>query len=524
MSIDARDVGPRVEVSVAVGGTAHRHHRFLSALEQVFAVRFVEDGAAPSAGATVTFQCRGRYLHLVDGRRRDRPASVSFSSSDQLAHSLRGAVLLEGQDVEISEDLRTGSPQVLAGTESGPVWVRRGNEEWAALTLPAPSGDAHLREHLRDGRFLALLPLVHWLREVAPSEWSPPPLRATFLFDDPNLHWPTYGFIRYPDLARHAGEHRYTATMATIPRDLWFADQRAVRLFRDSQSRLSLTLHGNDHLRRELERDLAPEDRRALLAQALRRAAAFEARRGVHVARVMIPPHGSTSREMTLDMPRIGIEAMADSRPYPWLTQLPSSNPLAGWRFVDIVDGGLPVIPRYHFSRSPDDLPLRALLGQPLILYGHHEDVAGGLEMLTERADQVNALGDVKWCSLGEIARSNFETKLEGTRLHVRLSGSVVDLEVPDGVDQLVVSGASLGEVAAIEAIDDQGSSCVPTVDNSAELLASGRRVQLRTIRADAIEVGSMPAPRPRVWPALRRSASELRDRVRPAVARVRRR
>jgi hypothetical protein len=37
----------------------------------------------------------------------------------------------------------------------------------------------------------------------------PPQDRACFMFDHPSLHWPTYGFLDYTVLARHAKRHNY---------------------------------------------------------------------------------------------------------------------------------------------------------------------------------------------------------------------------------------------------------------------------------------------------------------------------
>ena len=441
MASDSEESIVRPNLSVSPAEALRKRQRLFSALEQAFAVRFVAGTELLPDGATMSVQSAGCSLHFVDADRTDQPTRVTFDSTEALAQPLRGATLTEDQGVAPGRGLPAEGTTILAHASMSPVWVRRGEEEWSTLAPTELEQGEPLREHLRENRFFGLLPLVEWLKRVAPPSWSPPPIRAAFLFDDPNLHWPSYGYIRYDELANHAREHEYAATMATIPRDLWFAHPRAVRLFRDSRQRLSLALHGNDHVKRELQGDLSPERRRSLLAQAIRRAAAFESRNGLPIAKVMIPPHGSTSREMALEMPRLGIEAMSDSRPYPWLTRPPEADPLAGWDFVDIVDGGLPVIPRYHFARSRADLPLRALLGQPLILYGHHEDVADGLATLAQAAAQVNALGDIRWCSLGEIARSNFETRQRGNRLDVRMAASVVDVDIPEGVHELVGPG-----------------------------------------------------------------------------------
>ncbi|HVR04621.1 MAG TPA: hypothetical protein VMS02_01180, partial [Solirubrobacteraceae bacterium] len=46
-----------------------------------------------------------------------------------------------------------------------------------------------------------------------------------------------------------------------------------------------------------------------------------------------------------------------------------------------------------------------AFLGQPLVLYGHHDLLRGGPSDLAAAAAQIDALGDVRWGSLGQIAR-----------------------------------------------------------------------------------------------------------------------
>ena len=78
-----------------------------------------------------------------------------------------------------------------------------------------------MRDLLRPGRFLELLPLAHFLQMV--TDAVPTELRACFVIDDPNLHALRYGHISYPALAQHAEEHGYHAAMAMIPLDAWFA-------------------------------------------------------------------------------------------------------------------------------------------------------------------------------------------------------------------------------------------------------------------------------------------------------------
>ena len=95
---------------------------------------------------------------------------------------------------------------------------------------------------------LTAIALVQFLRgPSSPTGWHPAPLRAAFLFDDPNLRWRSYGFIDYRSLLAHADEHGYHASMAMIPLDAGRPHPATAAMFRRRADRLSLIVHGNDH-------------------------------------------------------------------------------------------------------------------------------------------------------------------------------------------------------------------------------------------------------------------------------------
>ncbi len=274
-----------------------------------------------------------------------------------------------------------------------------------------------LRERLRPGRNKALLALARFLAELtADLRPAPPPLHAAFVIDDPNLRRPRYGHIDYAELLGDARAHGYHVSIAMVPLDgrLAHGDGEATRIFREGRKHLSLCIHGNDHDGPELGRPTREEDARALVAQALRRTAAFEQRTGLNVDRVMVPPHERLSEPVARALRAFGFDALCTTRPYPWVADTPERHwlarppevgPLAAWGPVDLVAGGLPVLLRAEFDHPREDLALRAFLGQPLILYGHHELLAEGPGALAEAAAQIDRLGDVRWCSLGEMAR-----------------------------------------------------------------------------------------------------------------------
>ena len=58
------------------------------------------------------------------------------------------------------------------------------------------------------------------------------------MLDDPNLHWPTYGFLDYAALVGSAKKHNYHVAIATIPLDGWFVHSAVGQLFRENTAHL----------------------------------------------------------------------------------------------------------------------------------------------------------------------------------------------------------------------------------------------------------------------------------------------
>lgn len=416
----------RPTVGVFPAAAAADLQRLLAALELAFPVRFEGRPAGESGGLDAIIELGDvhaakrsevRTLRLLrpEPAKPATAATQTLGSSVQLDRRLRGAELPDSRlagglgGAEISPEGAT----VLAHCGGFPTWTRRGQIDTALLIPGELAPEEALRERLCGTRSAALLPLVHLLREVTADETPPPPpLPASFLFDDPNLHWPTYGFVDLPALAEQARRHGYHAALATVPLDGWFAHPRALRALRDSEGALSLTVHGNDHYGGELGRPRTTAEALALAAQAMRRVHSFERRTGVEVDRVMVPPHERCSQATVAALRRCGFAALSVTQPYPWLgdggrgwlARPQEAGPLVGWRPAEHVEG-LPVLLRHPLSqRSQPELTLRAFLNQPLILYGHQNDLGEGPDVLAEAAAELERLGPIRWCSLGEIA------------------------------------------------------------------------------------------------------------------------
>lgn len=352
----------------------------------------------------------------------DSRAEVALAAHPALAPPLQGAHLTDRRCGPLPAQALAPGQLTLASVGGAPAWVAGGVNRTHELLAAAPAElevDESLRERLAPGRCLALLAFVRFLQNVSAAQpsWATPP-RATFVLDDPNLHWPSYGHLRYGQLALHARDHGYHMAIAMAPLDGWFAHRSVVRLFREHAGQLSLCVHGNDHLGPELGRIDSQAQGLALARQALARAGAFQRRTGVPVERVMVPPHEQLSEPAARGLLAGGFAAVCVSRPYPWIaprSALPAAalgagprerGALAGWGGRELVAGGLPLLLRAGFNAPREDLVLRAFLGQPLILYGHHDLLAGGLDVLAEATAAIDALGAVRWGSLAEIARA----------------------------------------------------------------------------------------------------------------------
>jgi hypothetical protein len=305
-----------------------------------------------------------------------------------------------------------------------------------------------------------------------------------------------------------------------------------VRLFREAPAELSLTTHGNDHDGPEFGRVQSQAAAFAMATQALRRTASFARRTGLSVDPVMVPPHERLSEAASAALVAAGFEGFCHTRPFPWLSHSPDlawltrpsgTGPLLGWGSADVLPDGLPLLLRRAWDFPREDLVLRAYLGQPLILSGHHDLLEHGLCGFEEAAAQINRLGQVKWCSLGEIARSAAETRREGDVLHVRMLGRRIAHVVPAGVRELRIDvGAFAGTASSVTVQGPHGAMRIAVAEDGAsagaEVVRPGR-YEFLLPSTEPVEAAVERAPRLR--PLARRLASECRDRMRPVATKV---
>ena len=335
---------------------------------------------------------------------------VRFTVDPQLDGRLHG-IALAGQVLAAELEQAGDGEHVLAGSRSGAVWTRsRGGrvEHRVRAPLLELAPDAVLRDGIFGRGGLAVVALVQFLRELSRTgAFRPAPLRASIIFDDPNLRWRSYGFIDYRKVSSGTPtRHGYHAAMAMIPLDWWRPHRATAALFRrrsGSSYRSSSTATTTSSVSCCGSRDGLARAM-ALSAQALRRISRFEARYDLRVDRIMTAaPRNVLGVTWRARWVPSGSTPCARSIRCPWTETPPADRLLAGWDPAEFA-GPCAVIPRFPLSCSATEIALRAFLDQPLVLYGHHDDLAQGLDPLAEAAARVNRLGDVEWTSVGSIA------------------------------------------------------------------------------------------------------------------------
>jgi hypothetical protein len=525
---------PRAVVCVQPGSALAARPRLFAALAGAFAVRFEPFGSdqQPCDGV-IAFGADRRSQADHDSRANRRPVlvvgdrrggenereTVQLLDARELDPRLRG-ISLSDRPTDPSEMAGGRERRVLASASSGPVWTVQGSVHRVRCVLPELASGEVLWSLLSE-RAIAAVALVQFLREVVGGRgWRPPPLRATFLFDDPNLRWRSYGFLSYRQLLRHADEHGYHATIAMIPLDAGRPHQSTARLFAKREDRLSLVFHGNDHVGEELRHQRDARASLMLAAQARRRMDAFERRTGLTVWPVMTPPHGLCSEEMTRALSAVGFDALAGLHPLPWTDRRPAQDVLAGWRPADFV-GGCAVIPRIPLESSMASIAHRAFLDHPIVLYGHHQDICAGLDPLAAAAAAVNRLGDVRWMSMGEIATSNAETHQSGDSLVVRPHARRIRMTLPAEARRLTVEAPS--DLLEDAALAGWSVSSGPVVAFGEEVTIPPGDLEIRLHGTRDADPRSVSAPAWRPWAKLRRVLTEGRDRALPLKASLQR-
>jgi hypothetical protein len=532
-------------VAIIPGGATVGYRALTRALEEAFPVRFVgsSESDIDAASAVIVFPGGRRPERLrvpclvLKGSRTHEERGASFtvemSRCAQLDRPLHGQALTEHDRRPPTSLVTARGCRVLAVAAGKPIWTQSeldGIDHVTASSVPSELEDHEfLRDHMTSGRFWSLLPIAHFLKSICPSlSASSETLRACFVIDDPNPRFSSYGHISFLELAREAREAHYHVAIATIPLDLLLPGRAAVNVFQRYRTELSLVVHGNDHVHRELERPRSTAQTDRMLRSAVARVRRFEERAGIRVERVMCPPHGGCSGETLGGLSRHGFLGLAASRPFPWdgFSQHRDWR-LGGWLPAQLTAGGFPVIPRIPITKNLDDLVFRAMLGLPLVIYCHQSDLSAGLEPFRAAAARVAALGDVQWSSLASIIHGNALCHEQDGAVIVTIYSRDVRVQMPAAHVVRVEIPRVFGDGEAVQVVVNGTSQPVTHRRDGGSFVVLANRPtgnELR-IQIPAPSRGTTPTIRdwrPRAWPMIRRAMTETRDRARPLVGGLR--
>lgn len=451
--------------------------------------------------------------------------NVEFSSNAEVPDPFSGLVFhcagnTEGVVLEPSD-----RELIVAEVGDHPVWSQWTDSGirsvYVSMGIPDLASGECVSQYLNKSGFIQLLPLVDFVRFVTEDrEWEYPPARACFMFDDPNLHWSSFGNIGYPALIASARSHSYHVSFATIPLDTWFAHEPTAELFRTSRDYVSFLVHGNNHTKRELAQSRNETDCLRLGGQSLRRIDRFEQRTNLEVSRVMAAPHGACNYEMAAALLKLDFEAACISR-----GSMMSCNsgrewsPSVGLNLSEFLGGGLPLINRFSLNQDCRiDIALASYLGQPIIPVGHHQDVREGYKVLEDLSDFINGLGQAQWLDMRQIARSNYLARTRGEVMRVRTYSRRFRIDVPDGINRIEIECAWPQEDASPETVTIERPGKVETSEvrgSDVEFFVDAPGpIDVNIRHLEWVDFRSVPAPQMAIWPLVRRILAEGRDRV----------
>lgn len=542
----------RKKIAVAPAAEFQARRRLFALMGELYPVDFEAwqpGGSTAWDGAILWEGCAGENeiistpkldcLVIARSQATSRPVqkhAVKFTVTAALDNAFRGQTMIEECLGEIPTLRPVESDEIVCRIDSlpYPYWLIR-RTGGATLTFvglgPEEIAEGQtVYDHFNRRRWLRLLPVFHYLKQLTRDDaWEAPPVRACLMFDDPNLHWPTYGFIDLRKLAGHAREFNYHAAFAMVPLDAWFINPQVGALFRENHLNFSLCMHGNNHAPAELGSRLDADNFTKLFAQGLKRIDRFEKRSGVSVARVMVPPHGAFQENAADPMLKLGYEAVCVSRASLTAWNKGRTWPASfGHSVTEFVGGGLPVIPRQVLAPGHEGAyRLAAFLGQPIIPHGHHQDCAKGLDMLVAAANSINSLGKVIWTDMATISRSNYLTRRTNGTLTVKMLSRRITLPMDEDVKEIVIerpwiSAGDPNEPLVCQEANQTRFSNLFGRQSEAIPLVGGNSIELISPPLTAANYQEVPAPKFQAWSTVRRIVCEARDRLAPHTSVIR--
>ncbi len=306
-----------------------------------------------------------------------------------------------------------------------PIFIRTNIKEmelFLSTGLDLSSSDDQSQWVYNRENFMELAPVMMFIRYIFGNRaWHPSNHFANLTIDDPFLIEP-YGNLYYQKLLNEMEQEDFHTTIAFIPYYYDRYDVEVVRLFNDNTDRYSLSIHGNNHDHREfdfyIKRPLADQEQD--VRQALARMEVFHKKTNIPYDKVMVFPHGIAPKETLSILNRYGFIATFNGTNVP-LDEPAYNSAQSQLRSVTISYSNFPSYSRHGLSRSysydsnVDVEHIKSMiatdffLGNPIVFYTHQDFFYNSIESFNIIAKLVNSFDqEVRWTSLGEIARHNY--------------------------------------------------------------------------------------------------------------------
>lgn len=393
--------------------------------------------------------------------------------------------------------------------------------EWLNPTDPV------LRRSFNASSFLDTLPLLVFGRHVLGGEgWTRPTCQANVIIDDPNLRRASYGYLDYSRAVELARTRDFHMTLGFVPLDYRTTSSAAAEVVLANPEQISIVMHGNDHLKRELARPASQREARFAMAQALQRMEQHRRLTGIRCPRVMTMPHGASSPVWIEAMAHVGFTAAISGRSYAFVDRPEDAGagPLHEMLPAETSLFGLPILNRYPIEGRLEELLFLAWLGKPLNIYTHHGFFAGGWDPFLAAIEFINRQIRPQWVDVQRLVTSNHLVRRNGSTLQVRAFSNQVIVQRPEGIDclQIMKEGAP-GYVENEElVIDGRLAESVESRSGVLGATVSWHGLPDR-LSIDFVRPREVPLP-PRGWeqrrliPRARRFLTVTRDRLQPVL------
>lgn len=392
----------------------------------------------------------------------------------------------------------------------------------APLSQPISAGEYPLR-------FVEIAPLLVATRQAfGEYAWHTVGAYANLTIDDPLLVEP-YGFLSYPALLAAMQTARFHTTIAFIPWNFDRSDEEVASLVRAHPAEWSIAVHGNNHDHREFDPyDRLPDgswppaplkEQEDDVRQALARMQAFTGRTGIPHDRVMVFPH-SIPGAMTLALLKqydFWATVNLTNTPLGLDTRQPLSYFL---RALSLQFENFPSLRRYPPGGLDASAVARELfLGNPVLLYAHHDYFREGSAQFDAVARTINAIEPaIRWRGLGDIVRRFYLERRVGNDYEIRaFSTATIIRNEHDRPARFLVrrSERSYPAVDAVlvngrpQGFDRDGDDLVVGLS-----LAAGEEAEIVVRHVLARDLSTIPVEKAELRVRLLRLGAEARDRV----------